>query len=241
MRTAPLLIAATVIAGLASSAADGQVTVRQREGTTIYRNNNNNTNDNDGRDRSAENQQAAAARAQVNAARSQLEFARNAIRKNFEASPQWTQASADLKRAQTDYDLASKPVLERVRADPRYRSAAEEKKEAKQEVAAAHTDAARQTGAATPATQPVTGEVVEAANASLAAGQVVSKLEQEALDADPKVTDAKARRDQAAAKVQALEKAFEADLLNDSGYQQAKTKLDAAEAQLVAYDRRGQP
>ncbi|HLL90850.1 MAG TPA: hypothetical protein VK324_16230, partial [Tepidisphaeraceae bacterium] len=95
-------------------------------------------------------------------------------------------------------------------------------------------------GGTTPATQPVTGEVVEAANASLAAGQELSRLEQSALDADPKVTDAKNRRDVAAAKVRALEDGFEADLMNNTGFQQAKVNLEQAEANLVAQDRRGQ-
>jgi len=232
MRTAPLTLAVALVVASATVALADERTVIRSDGST--------SRVDDGRNTAAENQAAAAARAQVNRARGEMEFVRVKLRKTFEASPQWRQASADLKQAQTDYDVASKPVLEKLRADPKYRQATEQKTDAKRDVAEAHADVVQDRGGTTPATQPVTGEVVEAANASLAAGQELSRLEQSALDADPKVTDAKNRRDVAAAKVRALEDGFEADLMNNTGFQQAKVNLEQAEANLVAQDRRGQ-
>jgi hypothetical protein len=162
----------------------------------------------------------ATMRAQQSQAKAQMEAARLKVHKTFEASPEWMTAQADVKRAQDAYDAASKPVLDALRANPEYQQAVEAERSAKATVAAHRQD---QPGA-TPE------QMAPRAEQALAAASAVTTMEREALASDSNASTAKAKLDDATARLNALQAQRDAAVLADPDWQNAKKQLDGAAA-----------
>jgi hypothetical protein len=99
------------------------------------------------------------------------------LRKDAETSPTISEAVTALKQAQSEYDSATGPILIKVRGTSEYLAAMEEKKAAAAKVL--------ELQAAVP---PDQGEITKAATIVLDKGHAITKLEANALAADPKAS-----------------------------------------------------
>ncbi len=95
------------------------------------------------------------------------------LRPEFEASPAWIEAQQELQRCKADRDAAVNPVLEKLRQQQNYKAAVEAKSTAQAEV-----EKLRVAG-----TKP--NQFTAAATKSALASQEITRLELEALKADP--------------------------------------------------------
>ena len=163
------------------------------------------------------------ATADLSSAENSLNSIAPKLRKDFEATPAWQTAQAELKTAQVEYDAARKPVLEALHQKPAYIAARDAKDKAEADRNALVSDSAA------PADQ-----VTAAATAVLNAGTVVSKMEAETLAVDPKVAAAHTKLLAANAKVQALEKEFDASIKNNSEWKAARKAHDDATAKVAS-------
>ncbi|HYE20241.1 MAG TPA: hypothetical protein VEA69_17465 [Tepidisphaeraceae bacterium] len=119
----------------------------------------------------------------------------------LEASPVYRQALADVSAAEEVYTLAERRVLDRLKRDnPRYRQLMEEK--------AAATDRVEAVQAA--ARIPSPDRVTPAAQAKLEVGSELTRLEQEAVAADPEASAARAKLTQAQQRVTVMRKQVQA-------------------------------
>lgn len=163
--------------------------------------------------------EAATAKSEVVKASSAVNLAAVDLHRTFETSADY-KAAADAKaKAQTDYETARAPVLEALKAKPEYLAAKGAKDRAEQE----------RDALATSETASI-AQKSEAATIVMNTGTVVTRLEGDALAADPKVTDARNRLVDANNRLSQLEKDFEASLKNDPKWQAAKASLDQAKS-----------
>ncbi|HEY7120457.1 MAG TPA: hypothetical protein VH475_27990 [Tepidisphaeraceae bacterium] len=116
--------------------------------------------------------------------------------------PEYNQAMLELKQAQAAYDAASTRVLEQLkRNNPQYRELLNERDHAKDKVEA------EQAAARIPGTNvPDAAQVAPAAKQKLDVSARVTKLEQDALAADPQASAARAKLVEANERLSALRK-----------------------------------
>jgi hypothetical protein len=101
----------------------------------------------------------------------------------LEAMPEFRQLQAELGRAQAEYDRASAKALERVKASPEYQALVRQRDQAANEVEAVQASSRR----------PDPERVTPAAEEKLNVSARVTKMEQDAIAADPQASAAKAR------------------------------------------------
>ena len=143
------------------------------------------------------------------------------LRTDFEAGQDWQNAAAAQKQAQADYEAARKPVADSVKKKPAFANAEKEKAEAEKEL----TDLRAKN---------VIGEpILKAVNRQSDAANLMMKLENEALNADPKVVEARKKLADANTALAALKKQFDGSLAGDMGWQEAKKGVDMAQEQVV--------
>lgn len=140
------------------------------------------------------------------------------IRADFERRDEWVKAQADLKQAQANYEAARKPVLAAMEAKPAYKEALAAKQKAD-----AERDALRNTRA--------TDKLYQAAQKALDANIALTKMESDALAADPKVQQTKTQLAAAQAAVSELTKQLEQEMESNAEWVEAKKY--AEEAQLM--------
>src|SRR5207249_360984 len=98
----------------------------------------------------------------------------------FEGTSDWTDAATAIKDAQAKYESLTKPIIEALATKPAYMAAVAKKKAAEDK-----RDKLRNNPSASPE------EVTKAASEVLADGNVVSKMERDALTADASIGEAK--------------------------------------------------
>ena len=140
------------------------------------------------------------------------------IRADFEQRDEWVKAQADLKKAQADHEAARKPVLAALEAKPAYKEAMAAKQKAEAEREALKNSR-------------TTDKLYEAAQKAFDANLAVTKMENDALAADPKVQHTKARLATAQEVVSALTKQLEQELESNAEWVEAKKYSE--EAQLL--------
>jgi DNA repair exonuclease SbcCD ATPase subunit len=158
----------------------------------------------------------------ANAALSKARIALNSVvdplRKVFETTPEWMDASKAFKAAQSKYDAAKAAVLTKVQATPEYAAAAEAK----------HTAEDAKNAIVKDETATV-DQKMAAASAVMDAAKVVTDMEVEALAGDADFQDAKQKLVDASAAVEKLNAAFEASIKDKPEFQQAKQVVDTAQ------------
>jgi hypothetical protein len=172
------------------------------------------------------------AKKKITAAQSEVTKAQQALadvvaklRSDFEAGQDWQTAAAAQKQAQADYDAARKPVIEAAKKKPNYQSAEKEKAEAEKALADLRT-------------RNVIGEpILKAVNRQADATNEMMKVENEALNADPKVVETRKKLAEANAAVVALKKQFDTSLASDTGWQEAKKGVDMAQEQVASANK----
>ncbi|HSV14544.1 MAG TPA: hypothetical protein VLI90_09800 [Tepidisphaeraceae bacterium] len=152
-----------------------------------------------------------------------MDVAQKKVEKQFESSQEWTDGSAEYDKAKAAYDKARSNVLQALKEKPDYKAAASSAEKSSQ----ALSDL-RKGGDATP------DQLTAAASASFSAQSAVTKMEKDACAADPDVTAAKAKFNDAATAMTALRQKEHAAVLADADYQSAKQKYDAAKSKTAS-------
>ena len=162
-----------------------------------------------------------AAEAEVKRAQQALADVVAKLRSDFEAGQDWQTAAAAQKQAQADYEAAKKPVVEAVKKKPAFASAEREKAEAEKELADLR------------AKNTIGEPILKAVNKQADATAAMMKLENDALNADPKVAETRKKLADANMALAALKKQFDGSLAADTNWQEAKKGVDTAQEQVV--------
>ena len=144
------------------------------------------------------------------------------LRTDFESGQDWQNAAAAQKQAQADYEAARKPVVESVKKKPAYLNAEKEKAEAEKELNDLR------------AKNTIGEPILKAVNKQSEAANLLMKLENEALNADPKVVESRKKLADANTAVAALKKQFDGSLAADTNWQEAKKGVDTAQEQVAS-------
>jgi hypothetical protein len=166
-----------------------------------------------------------AAQADVTKAQASLNEVVGKLRTDFEAGKDWQDAQAAQKQAQAEFDAARKPVIETVKKNFKYQSAEKEKAEAEKQLADLR------------ARNVVGDAILKAVNKQADATSDMMKMENEALNADPKVVEARRKLAEATAAVIALKKQFDSSLSTDAGWQENKKAVDMAQEQVATANK----
>jgi hypothetical protein len=168
------------------------------------------------------------AKKKITAAEAELKRAQQALadvvaklRSDFEGGQDWQTAATAQKQAQADYEAARKPVVEAVKKKPAYQSAEREKADAEKELNELR------------AKNTIGEPILKAVNKQSDAANLMLKLENEALSADPKVAEARKKLADANTALAALKKQFDGSLAADTNWQEAKKGVDTAQEQVV--------
>ncbi len=143
------------------------------------------------------------------------------LRAQFETSSDFVSASTEAKRTEDAYLVESRRVLSSLDSNPDYQHALADKA-----VASAKVDSLR----ADPGSSP--DQIAPAATGALESAMKVTKIENDAINADPHIATLKADATAGADKVARLRKAFESSLTSEPAWSAAKSNLDQAEAAL---------
>ncbi|HEV8608251.1 MAG TPA: hypothetical protein VGQ99_23140 [Tepidisphaeraceae bacterium] len=168
---------------------------------------------------------AQAAQAEQVRAQGALTQAVVKLRTDFEAGQDWQNAQAALKQAQAEFDTARKPIIEAVKKRPDYQRAEVEKIKADKELAELR------------ANNVIGDPILKVANKRADASADMSKIEMDALNAEPKVVEARKKLQEATAQVAMLKKQFDASVPGDAGWQEAKKAVDTAQEQVTAANK----
>ncbi len=168
------------------------------------------------------------ARKKIQAAQSDVTKAQTALaevvtklRTDFEAGKDWQDAQAAQKQAQAEFDAAKKPVIEAVKKSFKYQNAEKEKAEAEKELADLR------------AKNVIGDPILKAVNKQADATSEMMKLENEAMNADSKVVEARKKLAEATTAVAMLKKQFDSSLGTDAGWQESKKAVDMAQEQVA--------
>jgi hypothetical protein len=165
------------------------------------------------------------AESEVNRAKTALAEVVAKLRMEFEAGQDWQNAQMAQKQAQAEYEASRKPVVEAVKKKLNYQNAERDKAAAEKELADLRA-------------RNVIGEpILKAVNKQADATAEMMKLENEALNAEPKVVEARKKLAEANAAVAMLKKQFDTSLAADTNWQEAKKGVDTAQEQVVAANK----
>jgi len=163
----------------------------------------------------------ATAKTDVDKAQAALTEVVNKLRADFENGDEWKEAAAAQKEAQTQHDALRKPIVEAVKKTPAYLKAETDKRKAEEEIANYRLSG-------------TSGDpVIAAANKRVAAVTEMNRIEDQALDANPKFVEWKKKLDEANAQVNALKRKFDTSLATDMAYMEARKAVDTAKEQHV--------
>jgi hypothetical protein len=140
---------------------------------------------------------------------------------DFQASDAYMQAKKDVAAAQSAYDAAATPVLERVESDPAYAQAMAQNKSAKEQI-----QALRSSG------DPPADEIAPLAKQELTSGATARRLKSDALLMDSNVASAKEKLTAAQTALTTLRTEFQKTLPTTPEYTSAKQAVDEAKAKL---------
>jgi hypothetical protein len=147
------------------------------------------------------------------------------LRTDFEAGSDWQTAQAALKQSQADYDAARKPIIEAVKRRQDYQRAEVEKAKSDKELAELR------------ANNVIGDPILKVVNKKADAAAEMTKIETDALNAEPKVVEARKKFQEAAAQVATLKRQFDASVPADAGWQEARKAADTAQEQVVAANK----
>jgi DNA repair exonuclease SbcCD ATPase subunit len=143
------------------------------------------------------------------------------LKKQSESAPEISEAQNALRQAQADYDAATGPILERVRAGATYQSALEAKKAASKRV--------QELQAESPVDQD---QVTQAARIVLDKGKAVTQLESGAVAADRNAAALKEKVNAANIKLLKLRHDLEESIKNNPQVVAARSEVEEAQKEL---------
>jgi hypothetical protein len=162
----------------------------------------------------------------VAVAQARLDRVTAELERQFEQTPEFRTAIAELRGAEAAYDQTLLSERQSTKSDPAYQQALAEKEKASKALAAAW----RPDTQSSPSTQPVevTTAQLRAAQAKLAAAKKLTDLEIQSLDNKPTVAAARQRVAAAKAHVDELQADHVASLADNPVWQTAQHLLDSA-------------
>jgi len=166
-----------------------------------------------------------AAQSDVTKAQAALNEVVGKLRSDFEAGKDWQDAQAAQKQAQAEFEAAKKPIVEAVKKKLNYQTAEKEKAEAEKQLADLR------------ARNVIGDPILKAVNKQADATAEMMKLENDALNADPKVLEARKKLAEATAAVIALKKQFDSSISTDAGWQENKKAVDMAQEQVATANK----
>jgi len=129
------------------------------------------------------------------------------------------------KQAQAEFEAAKKPIVEAVKKKLNYQTAEKEKAEAEKQLADLR------------ARNVIGDPILKAVNKQADATAEMMKLENDALNADAKVLEARKKLAEATAAVIALKKQFDSSISTDAGWQENKKAVDMAQEQVATANK----
>lgn len=162
------------------------------------------------------------AEGEVTRIRNEMNKMKTRIAARYEGKEEWETAKTNLKNAETTYEASRKKAMAKLYASAEYKAA-----KAKQ-LKAEETMAANASGAA----KANAKDLDKAQQDRLDAGLALRKLETDALAADPKIAENKAKVAEAKKAWEALQDELKEVLEQDPEYVAAKTQLEQAQAQV---------
>jgi hypothetical protein len=142
---------------------------------------------------------------------------------DFQTSDPYLQAKKQVALAQTAYDAAATPVLERVDSDPAYIQAMAQSKSARDQIQALRT-----------AGDPSPEQIGPLAQQEMSSTATARSLKSDALLSDNTVADAKGKLTAAQSALAALHTQFQKNLTTTAEYVTAKQAVDNAKTKLTA-------
>lgn len=168
-------------------------------------------------DLAAPRKRLSEAQSAVTKAKVAVRLAARKIEQQFEATAEWKKADAAAKAADDRYAAAVRAARAALGESPAFKQAVEERARREAELKTLKT-----------AAEPDEQAIATASVALLNAVATTSRLEHEALAADPKVAEAKAAADAAAAPLAELRKAELQRVENDPAFLAARDQLHQA-------------
>jgi hypothetical protein len=166
---------------------------------------------------------AAAARGQLEAATHELETIGETLKLQYQSTPGYVKAKADVDTAADALDAARTKVMDTLTSSDEYQAAVKAKEDAVQALRDATSDTSDE-------------ERASLAQDAMDARTAVSKLEISALANDPDYQAAKKAAKLASDTLRALDQGLRTFLLSDPGYQHAQAAVDQAQAAVTAAD-----
>ncbi|MGE5608567.1 MAG: hypothetical protein ACM359_04895 [Bacillota bacterium] len=161
------------------------------------------------------------AQTELKKAKAELDKAVGKLRAEFRKGDEWTKAQADQKQAQQELEACRKAVLENLKSKPEYQKAVAEKTKAE----ATRVQLREQ--------EAPPDKMVDALNNAMATAAAVTKLENDAIAADPKASDAKKRLAEATDTLDGLEKQFLESVKANPDLETARAAVKTAEEQVT--------
>jgi hypothetical protein len=143
------------------------------------------------------------------------------LRRQSDTSPAVIEAQSALRQAQADYDAATGPILEKVRATREYETALDAKKAAAQRVLDLQSESSTEQE-----------QINQAARVVLEKGRAVTELESKALSSDPKVAALKEKLAGANARLLKVRRDLEQSIKNDPQLISAKKDVEQAQSEV---------
>jgi chromosome segregation ATPase len=143
------------------------------------------------------------------------------LKRQAESAPELSEAQNAIRQAQADYDAATGPILDKVRATPAYQKALEEKKAAAQQVQQLQSEGS--------ADQE---QITKAARIVLDKGRAVTQLETAAVAADPKAAALKQNLAAANARLLKLRHDLDESIKTNPQVVDARKEVEAAQTEL---------
>ena len=185
----------------------------------------------------------AAARGEVDRARTQLRTAVEKVRSTWKANPQWIAATDEVTTARKDYQAARNAVVEKLKTDdPTYKAALDKQGGLQDRV----HDEQGKTNASQPASTQPAGAIEPAANlpapsnaqVTAAADKLNNKaklrnMEDIAVTNDPAAAKAEDRLNKAQTAAKVWQAQFDAALKNDPDYRAALDQMTAARSRMA--------
>ena len=160
------------------------------------------------------------AEAEVNRIRGEMKKMTTRVSVKYEGKEEWETAKAALKKAETEYETASKKAKAKLYASPEYKAAKDKQLKAEASLAAQQAAGSKANDKA----------MEKAQQDRLDAGLALRKLETEALAADPKIAEAKTKQAEAKKAWDALQDEVKEALKQDPEYMALEQQLEQAQA-----------
>ena len=160
---------------------------------------------------------------EVTRIRQDMQKIKSRIQSRYEGKDDWDEAQKNLKAAQAAEEAAKKKAMAKLVASPDYKAAKEKQTKADTQLVTLNAQGAKADAKA----------LADAQQARIDSALVVRRLENEAMENDPKVVESKTKVAEAKKASEAMEDELKQALEQDPDYQAAQQELETAQANVL--------